>query len=132
MSQVPDLYPTMVQLVSGGLDLGRLNQTHEDAVQVIQACVNALKATDIRTEGLATCPQCDHRFVVKGLDITKVSKVVADMGKFMDLTKRLQEFMAGRPDSRPGGDASAWLTKLTADQFEQVCRWVSEADRTPA
>ena len=50
----------------------------------------------------------------------------ADLVWFMDLTKRLQEFLAGRPDSRPDGGGAAWLTKLTSEQFETVCRWVAE------
>lgn len=132
MSQAPSVYAQMVEIVSGGFDLGRLNQAHDDTVAVIQSCITALKHTDITTSGDATCPSCAHRFPVKGLDIAKVSKVVSDMAKFMDLTKRLQEFMAGRPDSRPDGGMNAWLSKLNEDQFATVCRWVSENESVSA
>lgn len=99
--------------VAGGLDPERVATVVADVFEALAKQAKALKG--------ATYPPKEYE---------KIARAMAHAAKCMDGAFRLQEFAAGRPDTRPDGarDSRDVLRLLTNEQLAQVHAWVTEAE----
>lgn len=91
---------------SAGLDLDRVGEALQDAVEALAKQAAAAKQA-----------------VYDGTDPVMLSKAMNNAVKVVDMLARLMSFAKGQPDSRPDF-GKAWLAELSAEQLEQVSRWL--------
>jgi hypothetical protein len=115
------LYEAQVS-ATRGLDLDRAAGVVTDLVAGIEKMAAALRGADYATRMVA-CPACKVKHAVPAPDPDLVARALAHAMKSADSLVRLQEFAAGRPDSRPD-TGTAWLQALTNEQLAIVSGWI--------
>ena len=128
MSQDVDqfLHEAMVG-VSGGLDpelTARALTEFQRAIVRQATALSSVKYKRRRVE--AKCPGCQTRqkFTMPCVDPDTLARATVATAKAADTFARLQEFMAGKPDSRPADVGRDWLRGLTDEQVRVVQGWV--------
>ena len=115
------LYEAQVS-ATRGLDLARAAGVVTDLVAGIERMAAALRGANYATRTVA-CHSCKAKNTVPGADPDVVARAAAHTMKTTDSLVRLQEFAAGRPDSRPD-TGTAWLQALTNEQLAIVSGWI--------
>ena len=124
-----DYFQRMANLTDhAGIDTEQSAKINADAMDWLASVVKAAKETKIETHKPVDCPACSHKFKVEVMDLEKATKAAGNLVKVLDINARLNQFIQGKEDSRPGhgGKGNDWLQCLKPEQLAQVQSWIME------
>lgn len=125
-----DYFQRMATLTDqAGIDTDKSARINEGALDWLAEVVNQAKAMKFEASKAVTCPECQKNFRVEIFDLEKATKAATNISKLLDTNARLNQFIQGKEDSRPGGGGvrgNDWLQCLKPEQLAQVQSWILE------
>lgn len=123
-----DYFKRMAALTDqAGIDTEKSAKINEGALDWLAEVVDQAKGMKLEAHKNVECPSCQSRFKVEFFDLEKATKAATNISKLLDVNARLNQFIQGKEDSRPGGGGvrgNDWLQCLKPEQLAQVQEWI--------
>ena len=128
--QEENLFKRMAALQDhAGIDTEQSAKINADALDWLASLVKTAKETKLETSKAVECPECQKKFKIELMDFEKATKAAGNLVKVLDINARLNQFIQGKEDSRPGGSRggdSSVLKCLTPEQLTILNGWLIE------